>query len=480
MRRRAPLALALALMVGLGAAAWLWLRPPAATGAGAVTAAAVASVLQRLDDCFDHRDADRYVETFAWDDPLQRELLHGHLRQLFAGAPLQRRSAATGEVHRIGRRSVVFVQRQYRRDPQAAAADAADAVWLALGERDGRTVPTAVFAAATSEAGDPQQPFRCPACNYQVGGVDGWLCVPGRPDRAETVENVTFALLGTDVRCDVDVGVGDQAVAAAALATGMADAMRQLLPPTRTGAVEPWLPPSLAAAPPPPVTGARLRLDLPDGTAVLLHAVCLGALHHTLSVRGAPAALAREATSIAALLSSYRMLQTDVDAATAAAMPIRVHQGSALQDGRYHNQLYHLRCDGPADWQADAKASGAAFSVAWRCPRQTGRMCLTGYLPPPSLAQWLPADADQWLDDLCRRADLRIDPEHQGEWCDDDKPLLLRQVVLLPRQSTADQPERRLLKLVLRPDLLVVLDGYTTAAGDEDALRRAFATLQFD
>lgn len=456
---------------------------------GQTEAKDVDPVLSRLDDSFNARDLDRYVGTFAWDDPRQRDQVRARLQLLFAGNTLVQRSRVQGQLHPVGPRSAVLVQRDYHCDRKVAAAkadyavEASDAVWLVLGQRDGALVPTALYEASATADRDPSQPFRCPACNYQVGGVPGWLCAISPPARAETLEAATFALLGTDVSCDVAVEIDHQSPPAAAAATALVDAMQDLLPGTRADAVEPWLPPSLSAAPPAHLTAARVRLELPDGAQNLLHVISLGALRHTLVVRGQARAMAAHQQDIAALLASYSLLQTDGDLALLAAQPIAAHQGGVPHDGSYDNALYNVHISGPAGWTATAEATGAAFSVVWRCPQQQGRMTVTGYRPPPELSCWCTRFADLWLDDLCRRSGMKIDTMLDPCWACSKNGAAAGQMRCIDAAvdaPTPEHPERRLLQLCMRDNLLVVLDGYVLGDVDDELLRAAFKTLRME
>jgi hypothetical protein len=115
----------------------------------------------------------------------------------------------------------------------------------------------------------------------------------------------------------------------------------------------------------------------------------------------------------------------------------------------------------------------------FQAPAGDGRLWLTGYAAPPGLVNWRPGEADRWLVDLCQRAGLRLVPGQDTGWREaaDADGFAVRQVVaraLAP--SASDAPDRHI-RLALRRDLLVVLDGFVRS-GEPDPLPAAFDSLR--
>lgn len=459
--------------------------------------AAIDTLLEQLDRDFAAGDVAAYLGRFDPDHPGAIAMLGEHLRRLCARSPARaRRSQVAGAPQVIGPRVVVRVQHELRfgaaAAPAAAAQDAplVEHSYLAMrAGDDGRAVPTFAIEAPGSRSAWPGGKFRCSACNYEIGGVDGWLCVPLRGDRASALESVSFYLLGTDLACDVSVQVAAEPVPARDLVRQLASAFEQLEPSARPGLPEPWLPPSIATTPPPALDGARLAVELPQdrpdagGSAAVFHVVAFGGLQHVLLARGSHAAMRAHAPALERLFASYMLLERDCDVAAAAARPLRHHTGGVLEANRYHNERFAVELTGPADWSAAQRAGGDAFRVVWTSP-EGSRLWLIGCAVPPGLGQWTRAAADRWLDHLCATKGVAIDwtesaPRGEADWTELADGGERRALVLTAGPATEPTaPRRRWLRLLRHDDLLVVADGFGNTAGDEAALQAALATLQ--
>ncbi|GAB4148069.1 MAG: hypothetical protein Fur0037_16320 [Planctomycetota bacterium] len=441
---------------------------------------AMASMLRALDAEFDKCNGPCSVDSFVWDDDRQADLLRSRLGALFEGTPLTRRSTMLGPVHSMRNRSIALVRREFALKG-GGDATATDHVWIIAGNRGGQAVPTGLLETDGSRA-DPRAPYSCPPCDFEVGGAPGWLCAPSRPDRAESLEAVTFLLVGTDVYCDVSIDAGEEPLPAARVATSLVRDLCGVLAGTRAGAVEPWIPRGPRV--PPGVTGARTILDLPDGSREILHVVAIGALRHSIAFRGARESLEAHEGSVQEMLQSYRILDPDVDAGTAAARAVKHHQGGELQGVRYSNRRYRVEFTGPAGWKARILASSAAFSASWTAPNDESWMRMTGHRPPVGLSSWVQGDADRWIEDICRHSNLAVAPGASCEWCSGACAMATRQMELLPcggRVEETGGPEtgnRRILKLAMRPDLLIVLEGISNDDEQRARIRAAFESLK--
>ncbi len=194
-------------------------RTPESAGPGSVRDAElrrdIAEVMRRLDAAFDKGDAVAYLAAFEPDHPGVHALLAQRLRRLFpAGLPargdsqntLRRTSTILGDPRRVGPRTVVRVRHEVHAEGRPLAVAVEDSM-IAFRTDGGSPVPTFVTEAPRSIDCPPADLFRCPPCNFEVGGVPGWLCVPMGRDRAQSLEASSFYLLGTDHACDVSVRI---------------------------------------------------------------------------------------------------------------------------------------------------------------------------------------------------------------------------------------------------------------------------------
>jgi hypothetical protein len=313
--------------------------------------------------------------------------------------------------------------------------------------------------------------FRCPVCNYEIGGVAGWLCTPVRGERANALEAATFWLLGSDVTLAISVQADPAGTPAATVVADLARTLQQLEPAARPLAVEPWLPPAHTGEPPAGLVGARQEVELADGERAVFHVTTFGGLQHLLLLRGGTDALPRHRTAIDGLLASYRLLERCDELAT-GAHALAHHTGGSLRDGTYTNEQHDLRLVGAPGWKAEQRTGGAAFRVGWSSP-DGSRLWLLGHRVPAGLARWDEAAADRWLAHLLQQNGLvaEADPAWQPS------PTFggtRRDVVAATKAATADKAPRRLFRLLRRDDLLVVLDGLPSTTADESALRAMF------
>lgn len=469
-----------------------------------IAASAIQPLLEQLDACYGRGDVEAYLAPFAPDHPGSHAQLRRQLAAAFAmGVPLQRVTRLVGEPRPIGARTVVRVHHEVRAaDGSSRATFVQDSMLALRRAADGAVVPTFAVDIASEVAGAPGERFRCPACNYEIGGVPGWLCVPQRGDRAMALEAATFFLLGSDISCDISVQIdGGRATAAAApaaptattLADTLAAALRQLEPNARLGLATAWSPAFTgrtaadAVKLPPHLTAARLAVDLPaetgaaDGCRAVFHTVALGALQHVLLVRGGTASLAQHDAAVQALLASYRVLDADRDRALAAAEPLAHHTGGSLRGSTYHNAKWQVELTGPAPWTVEQRPGGALFRVVWSSPAG-GRLWLIGYPVPAGMDRWCQETADLWLQELLAERGLRVveaPTATAAAWQEDlTCSAASRLVTCSDAAPGSPLPQRRVLRLVVRDELLVVVDASAGTTAEWPLLQTALDSLR--
>lgn len=481
----------LAAMLLLPVAPWTPLSAQSPANATAATDAALLAVLQRLDACFDRGDVDGYLQLFAPDHPGAHAVLQQQLtRQVTAAPERSRRSALVGSAQSIGPRTVVRVEHTIRLGPAAAPRlELVEHSLLAIDARaDGSLVPTLATAVPPRWRGAPTDPFRCEACNYEVGAAPGWLCAPMPAASARALEGATFHLLGSDVACDLSVEVDPAMPIASAVAQRLGEALQRLEPRARAGAVQPWRPPH-HPTPVPGLTGAQLQLELPGpgaGDLAQFHVVTFGGLQHILLLRGSREALRTQDAAVQRLFASYHLLELDAVRVDAASQTLSHHTGGRLVDGTYQNSVYAVELRGPAGWQPQLRAGGARFRVCWQSEHGS-RLWLTGHGVPAGMTRWDTAAADRWLAELC--AQQRIEPltDGQGPAADpawqppDDCGGPSRWLCAVPHAGEPlTAPRRRWIRVRVHDDLLLVADGFANTEADEQALQAAMRTLRRD
>jgi len=478
-----------------------------ADGAAPLGADAIRDVLKQLDAAFDRGDADAWLAVFAPDHPGAHAMLKQRLLHTFApGLPMKSTSSLVGEPVRVGPRTVVRIRHEVRATfpaPSGGAGQPAaptateervlvDDSMMALrggaaqGDRGETAVPTFLIEIPVDAEARTDRTFRCPPCNYEIGGVAGWLCVPTRRDRALSLEGASFYLIGTDLACDVSVQIDDSMTAPTAVVQRLGRALHQLDLGAQPGLAVSWLPAAHAGEPPRELTGARLDIDLPkdatsaDGSRAMFHVTAFGALQHLLLVRGSKRALRDHDQELQALLASFRLLDTNCDRVRAALRPVEHHTGGTLTAGVYTNDRFDIELTGPKGWKAQQRCGGAEFRVVWTSPNGS-RLWLTGYAVPQSMTRWCRTTADLWLADQCAAQGLQASPTADaGDWAPlDPCNGLGRRATWVARPGGAPGavPERQL-RFLLRDDLLVVVDGTVATEADAAALRAAMASLQ--
>ncbi len=518
--RGAALLLATALALPSG-------RLPGQTGAqtGVLPVrTAIETVLGELDGDFARGDVAAYLRRFAPDHP-GAHAMHGvHLRRLLQlGDGPARRTRLLGTPRTIGPRVVADVEHTITFADERLPADfevverAVMAFQVTAGNAAKGAVPTfAVDVPMPRRLGEKVKgemvkpvgnSFRCSACNYAIGGESGWLCVPMPDERAQALEGATFYLIGSDLACDISVRIADHEATALSTARALGEGLRELDPGTRPGLATTWLPPAHepqahepGGAAPSNIEGARLQARRSDGGVATLHVVQFGGLQHVLLARCSAATWLARRDDLQRLLASYHLLDTDCDFAGTAAKSLRHHTGGTLTGVRYRNDTSGIELLGPNGWRVEQRGGGAAFRVVWTSPAGS-RLWLVGYPVPTGLSRWCTASADRWLDKLS--ADAGLDVRAASDSADVDAagtdtadklswtpfaplseagavPVAARSRMLrcVPRRVVdPTAPQERLLRAVVRNDLLVLIDAIPADAADLPALRAALDGL---
>jgi len=469
-------------------------------------------LLRELDSCFERAELAAYRDHFLPDHAGAMAVLLQRLERLCQATPQrQRRSQVIGDARSIGPRVVVRVRSDVelgtgslgtgelgkgepgKKGDGPRAAFTEDWLLAMTVTADGRVRPT--FAVEIPREADwPVEPrLRCPACNYEIGGVGGWMMVPVRSDRAHALEAASFYLLGTDIACDISVEYAADPVPAATLAAELGSTLQALATAPARQPAEPWLPPAHRQAPPRALDGARITVDLPDdgdgGSRSLLHVAVFGGLQHMLLLRGSRRALAQHGATVDALLASYRLLQLDAALLNAANQAIAHHCGGAVDGSNYGNTVYGVALRGPEGWRVQQRTGGVAFRALWTSPSGS-HLWLTGHAVPPGMMQWSRETADAWLRQLCTQQRLTVVAGSEVAWCEDGDTggswRMFDADAAAPSGGSAEAPiagsaasgARHRVRVLLRKDLLVVASGCGLSAADDAAIVAALPTLQ--
>lgn len=483
--------------LGSGLVSWLCCGPALTAQAPAPLPTAPApreridTVLRGLDEHFARGDVAGYAATFRPDHPGCHALMRLQLERLVAATPQRdRTSTILTEPCQIGPRTVVRVRHAITlrepgtRTPRAELRQ--DAVVAFATAPDGSVVPTfcVEMPVDSTRNPEPQRPLRCPPCNYEVGGVAGWLCVPMHAEQANALEGASLFLIGTDLACDVSVEVEPEPQRATLVASDLGAALRSLEPTARLHPAEPWQPPAHRDQTGAPIDGARLEVELPDdfpqagGGRALFHVTTFGGLQHLLLVRGSAHALRQHEGAVQALLASYRVLQRDGQAAAAASEALGHHTGGVCVGSSYRNELYRVVLDGPTGWKLQQRTGGPVFRVVWTSPAGS-RLWLTAHRVPTGAERWTTADADLWIEQLSSQQNLLARPADTGtEWT----PLVdcgahARSLQLVPKAGPAEA-RPRVVRALRFDDLLLVADGFAVDDAEQAELTAALASLR--
>ncbi len=461
------------------------------------------ALLATLDELVERGDVAGYLARFEPDHPGAVAVRGRHLERLVAASA--RRTCKTS-VHngpnRIGDRLVVRLRHQLElvaedgvtralvEDTYLALREADGALREADGalrEADGALVPTLAVEIPAEQACVWTSQYRCPPCNYAVGGVPGWLCVPLRREQALSLESASFFKVGSDVALELHVQVPDEESSAAAAARKLAEAFAEVEPSAQVDTVRAWTPARYAEAPLAGLDSASVDVLLPldsrdrGGRRVTFYVVAFGGLQHVLMLRGSSAALAEQRPAIDALIQSYALVAADRELVEAASRALRHHIGGTFDGARYHNPRYGVSFDGPAGWRPEHRVGGARFRVRWTGP-DGSQLWLVAYGVPAGVGAWTEATADRWIAWRCARSQLVAASEQPADlddtWREASDGAQQRSVLLrCERPAAPTTPRRRILHVMRYDDLLLILDGYGRDERSEQAILKALPRL---
>ncbi|MCK5942124.1 MAG: hypothetical protein KAI24_09160 [Planctomycetes bacterium] len=454
-----------------------------------VTRAAIEKLLQELDERFERGDVDGYLARFEPDHRGAVAMVGRHLERLVAASDRRERdSHVIAGPTEVRDRSLVRVRHSLGLEIGGKQRQLVEDSYLAVRVVDGRLVPTFAVEMPVSKGCVQGNQFKCPPCNYKIGGVDGFLCVPLPPEKSLALESASFYLIGTDVVCDVHVQVQEKVQQAAAAARRLAESFARIEPTCQVGLATAWVPPMHASAPPAGMDSARvvvkLPLDYPDdgGGRTVFHVVTFGGLQHVLLTRGSAESLRRHQTELDELFRSYMLLESDCDLAEAAARPLRHHTGGSFDGSSYHNHRYHVAFAGPEGWHPQHRVGGALFRVRWSGPKDS-QLWLIGYGVPAGMEAWTRKTADRWIAHHCHKHGLLpADPQPKScrnDWHTDKGGIAERTSVLVCRKPDSPAaPRRRVLHVQLYDDLLLIVDGFGADADAEQAVLSTLGSLR--
>lgn len=455
---------------------------------------AIEALLTSLDEQFARGDHNQYIAAFTPDHAGAMAILGRHIQRLCAmtGERRIRSSKIVGDPQSYPDRTVVRVrhtiewpQGEGAAGPNRLVEDSYLAVRI---NDDGVAVPTFAIEMPTQIDCIAGGKFHCPPCNYEIGGVAGFLCVPLRREQALALEAASFYLIGTDVVCDVHVLIPTKPKKATSSALTLASAFAEMEEGAVVSLPSKWSPPMHRANLPADLDAARIVVDLPGdrpdsgGVRTIFHVVQFGGLQHILLLRSTARSLLKHQDAVDSLLSSYMLLKTDCDEAQLAALPLRHHTGGFINGSQYVNDRYRIALTGPKSWRAEHRVGGAVFRVHWTSPNGS-QMWLIGHRVPTGMKTWTTETANRWLSHQYARSNLKPaasqSPGTDAGWQKNaDKSWRRSCLMLSTSKKTPDSPARRLQHVQVYEDLLLIVDGFGTTRADEDALRAAYQTLK--
>ena len=230
-----------------------------------VPLAEIKPLIDDLDALFVNGDIKAYLGKFTPDHDGALAMLGRHLELLLklSGKDRSRKSTIVAGPMVFDNRTVVRVRHitnwPGKLDPKTKKpcepSQHIEDTYLAVCKNtkrgaDGGIVPTFEIDMPPQMDCVTDAKFRCPPCNYEIGGVAGFLCVPLRRERGLALESASFYLIGTDVVCDVHVQVPSKPIKAKAVALKLAAAFAKIEPSAEIGIPSAWVPPMHKMEPP--------------------------------------------------------------------------------------------------------------------------------------------------------------------------------------------------------------------------------------
>jgi hypothetical protein len=504
----------------------------------------IRPLVQELDNLFAKGDIAAYLAKFTPDHDGVLAMLGQHLVRLceLTGSERQRKSTIVAGPMDYDNRTVVRIRHVIEWPSKRDASSNLDAsskldassvskgigaangaskhfvedTYLAVHmDANGEVVPTFAIEMPPQVHCISAAKFRCPPCNYEIGGVAGFLCVPLRRERGLALESASFYLIGSDVVVDVHVQIPSEPTTAKGVALQLAEAFAKMEPSARVGIPELWLPPMHQDAPPLGLDAVRVIVELPldhqnhGGDITIFHVVSFGGVQHVLLVRTSKESQQQHQTAIDELFRSYMLLEINCGDAELATRPLREHTGGMFDGATYRNERYQLELHGPELWRPEHRIGGSAFRVRWSGPNGS-QMWLIGHQVPVGMTAWTTATADRWLSYQCSKLGLEpeeqlVDAQPEGQpgsgkqssgkrglgdgtrdgarerfanWHAGENGAMSRTRWLTQKPGgPPGQPHRRILHVQVHSDLLLVVDGFGGTQADEEALQAAIRTL---
>lgn len=455
----------------------------------------IESVVADLDTLFVKGDIRSYLNAFSPDQDGSLAVMGMHLEKLasISGKNRRRESKIIGDPINFAERTVVRIRHVTTWPTKRQQVQHVEDSYLAVKPTTkGGVVPTFAIEIAPTVGQLKNAKLHCPPYNFEIGGIDDYLCVPQQRERSLALESATFYLIGTDIACDLVVKAEDKPEKAKAVVQKLAGAFARLEPSARIGIPSSWTPPQHSQQPPYGMDSARIEVELPadhqesGGDISIFHAISFGGLQHVLLVRASKKSLDQHQSSVDKLLKSYMLLEVECRDRAIATNSLRQHTGGQIQGDSYYNKRFDLQLQGPKGWRAQDRVGGCMFRVRWsRDPMS--EMWLIGHRVPAGMEKWTQATADRWLNHHRKKYHLTEATDEanakESDWHQAADGSACRTLTLL-QQRVADghdhpiSPNRRVLHMRLHDDLLVLVDGYGATKAEEAAVRAAVRTLK--
>ncbi|MEO0479578.1 MAG: hypothetical protein AAF196_08870 [Planctomycetota bacterium] len=318
-----------------------------------------------------------------------------------------------------------------------------------------------------SAATDFSSRFQCPVCNFDVECGDNWLAAPVCHERYGGVEAISFHSLDQDVKVFVSVHLRDEAIDPQ---EHLSSLERFQEPPE----VTPWRPTYFTETDAPrQLSAARARFSL-DQTKRRNEAyfVAYGRVGYLLEVEGAAAAVNEQMGEVERLLSSFRLVNNQLapEQVASAIMTYR-RAGKVTASNLYVNEGLGVSIQGPNEWSAELETGGLVFDLRFRHPTERCFVSARGLAPQRGRDRWSTEMADSMTSRLLMDGELEV--LEQTDWVEREDART--------RDCRMRNGEGRLiaLRLALRDDLLIVLEGHCDDPEQVPDLIEIFDSLNY-
>lgn len=442
---------------------WFVLRPLDAQDAQAPSDAQVAALVAQLDGAFNDRDLEAYLAHFAPSHGETHAVFERWLTALLTGKARLERASTVQRVERMGAYAIGEVHSSVG---LAGRPDGPsfDHVHLLVTRLSGAaTEATLQVEVAPGHASIGE--FRCPACNYRMGGIDGWAVAFLSQDRTRCMEAINFYRLDSDVTVELSVHLADMAEPVSKTMASLCSDLRQARGDLEFDPAWDWTPPAHC--------DDELGFDGAatigtDATGTLeLYVVVRGAMRFTLCVRGPQRVLASRRAEIDELLGTFELLDTTIGVDDMLVQAASMHTGGGvIEQGRYRNEKHRIAFDLPPGWDHVVRPGPFLFRMTLHCPEQRNRLWITAYRPPGSSTWHRPLAERMVVDHVAR---MGLEQPTAPEWRDTAGGF-----ALASWQIPGTAPRREIWAL-LADDLLMIVDG---AIRDESTQEQMLQTVR--